>query len=225
MSRVLDHLAPEKTKFVTMKKMRPWFDEDVANLRRLLRRFENVWLRIRSDNSWNAYKQIRKQYQHKLVEMKREKISMKIMECGSDSKKLFQFINHLTDHKPEIPLPTRNSDKQLADEFASYFLNIVRIWDELDDQPLYQPSKNDIPEFNNFKDVSKDQVQRLVMRTKSKSCELDQIATTLLMNILPSILPAVTKIINLSLLSGTFLHNWKKSNSGSITKKTKAWNY
>ena len=73
LSRGLDHLAPEKTKFVTMKEKRPWFDEDVANLRRLLRRFEKFWLRIRSDNSWNAYKQIRKQYQYKLTDMKREK--------------------------------------------------------------------------------------------------------------------------------------------------------
>ena len=64
LARVLDHLAPEKTKCVTMKEKRPWFDEDVANLRRSLRRFEKIWLRIRSDNSWNAYKQIRKQYQH-----------------------------------------------------------------------------------------------------------------------------------------------------------------
>ena len=72
LSRVLHHLAPEKTKFVTMKEKRPWFDEAVANLRRLLRRFEKTWLRIRSNNSWNAYKQIRKQYQHKLVEMKRK---------------------------------------------------------------------------------------------------------------------------------------------------------
>ena len=43
-------------------------------------------------------------------------------------KKLFQLVNHLTGCKPEIPLLTRNSDKELADEFASYFLNkIVRI--------------------------------------------------------------------------------------------------
>ena len=42
LSRVLDHLTPEKTKFVTRK--------------------EKIWLRIRSDNSWNAYKEIRKQY-------------------------------------------------------------------------------------------------------------------------------------------------------------------
>ena len=54
LSRFLDHLTPEKTKFLTMKDKRPWFDEDVANLRRLLRRFEQMWLRIRSDNSWNA---------------------------------------------------------------------------------------------------------------------------------------------------------------------------
>ena len=87
LSSILDHLAPEKTKFVTMKEKQPWFDEDVANLRRLLRRFEMIWLRIIPDNSWNAYEQIRKQYQHKLAEMKREKISMMIVECGSDSKK------------------------------------------------------------------------------------------------------------------------------------------
>ena len=133
---------------------------------------------------------------------------MKIVEYGSDSKKLFQLVNHLTGCKPEIPLQTRNSDRELKDEFASYFLNkIVRIREELDDQPIYQSSKNDTPEFNNFKEVSEDQVQRLVMRTKSKSCELDLIPTTLLKNILPSILPAITKIINLSLLSGIFLQN------------------
>ena len=62
---------------------------------------------------------------------------MKRVECGSDSKKLFQLVNHFTGHKPEIQLPTRNSDKELADVFASYFLNkTVRIREELDDQLL-----------------------------------------------------------------------------------------
>ena len=108
----------------------------------------------------------------------------------------------------------------MVDGFASYFLNkIVRIREELDDQPLYQPSNNDTPEFNNFQEVSEDQVQRLVMRTRSKSCEMDQIATTLLKNIFPSILPAITKIINLSLLSGTFLQNWKTAIVTPLLKK------
>ena len=125
LSRVLDHLAPEKTKFITKKEKRPWFDEHVANLGRLLRRSEKIWLRVGSDDSWSAYKQIRKQYQDKLMEKEREKISMKIKECGSDSKKLILFVNHLTGHKPEIPIPTRNSDKELADEFANFFLSKI----------------------------------------------------------------------------------------------------
>ena len=80
------------------------------------------------------------------MENKREKISMKIEECGSNSKKLFLLVNHLTGHKPEIPLLTRRSDKELADEFASFFLSkIVKIREELDHHPLYQPSKSDTP--------------------------------------------------------------------------------
>ena len=148
LSKILNHLAPEKTKFIAKKVKRPWFDEDIANLRTLLRRSEKIWLRTGSDDSWSAYIQIRKQYQNKLVENKREKIGMKIVECGSHSKKLFQLVNHLTSHKPENPLVTRNSDKELADEFANFFLSkIVKIREELDDHSLYQPSKSDIPEF------------------------------------------------------------------------------
>ena len=62
------------------------------------------------------------------MEKKREKISMKIEECGSSSKRLFLLVNHLTGNKPEIPLPTRRSDRELAEEFASFFLSkIVKI--------------------------------------------------------------------------------------------------
>ena len=50
---------------------------------------------------------------------------MKIEECGFDSKNLFLLVNHLTGCKPEIPLLTRNSDKELADEFANFFLSKI----------------------------------------------------------------------------------------------------
>ena len=33
-----------------------------------------------------------------LTEKKKEKISRKIEECGSDGKNLFQLVNHLTGH-------------------------------------------------------------------------------------------------------------------------------
>ena len=57
---------------------------------------------------------------------------------------------------------------------------MVKIKEELDHHPLYQPSMSDTPEFNNFRKLEEDQVRKLVMSTKSKSCELDPIPTTLL---------------------------------------------
>ena len=92
--------------------------------------------------------------------------------------------------------------------------------EELDHYLLYQPSKSDIPEFNNFRKLE-DQVRKLVMSTKSKSCELDPTPTTLLKNIIPSILPAITKIINLSLQSGIFPQSWKTAIVTPILKKSK----
>ena len=75
-------------------------------------------------------------------------------------KKLFLLVNHLTGCKPEIPLPTRRSDKELAEGFASFFLSkIVKIREELDYYPLYQPSKSDIPKFNHFRKLEEYQVR------------------------------------------------------------------
>ena len=177
-------------------------------------------MRIRTGNRLSVYKQIRKQYQDKLMKRKREKIIMKIEECGFNSKKLFLLVNHLTGHKPEIPLPTRRSDKELAEEFASFFLSkIVKIREELDHYRLYQPSKSNIPKFNNFRKLEGDQVRKLVMSTKSKSCELDPILTTLVKKTIPCLLPTITKIINLPLQSGIFPRSWKTAIVIPLLKK------
>ena len=92
------------------------------------------------------------------------------IDCCSYSKELFQLVNHLTGHKPELSLPTRRSDKELADKFANFFFSkIVKIREELDHHPLYQPSKSVKPKFNNFRKLEEVQVKKLVMSTKSKS--------------------------------------------------------
>ena len=45
LTRVLDQLAPEKTKLVIKKEKKPWYDEEVANIKRALRRSEKIWIR------------------------------------------------------------------------------------------------------------------------------------------------------------------------------------
>ena len=59
----------------------------------------------------------------------------------------------------------------------------------------------------------------MIISTKSKSCELDPIPMTLLKGVLPGVLPAITKIINLSLQSGLIPRKWKTAVVTPLLKK------
>ena len=48
LTRVLAQLAPERTKLFIKKEKRSWFNEDIANMKRVLSRCEKIWVRI-----WN----------------------------------------------------------------------------------------------------------------------------------------------------------------------------
>ena len=123
-------------------------------------------MRYKNEAFWQAYLHSRRQYESIVVENKKVKISNKIDECGSDSNKLLQLVNHLTGHKPENPSPTFNTDKQLADEFADLFIiKILKIRQEPDKYSLCQPSMANAPEFNQFNKLDEELVMALIMNT------------------------------------------------------------
>ena len=49
-----------------------------------------------------------------------------------------------------------------------------------------------------FAPMTESEVEAIIMTMKSKSCETDLIPTHIFKQLLPSILPTVTKIVNLS---------------------------
>ena len=68
-------------------------------------------------------------------------LSSQIMDTGKDIKKLFNFINTMTGSRTPYPLPPSTHDKELAEEFATFFMNkIKKIRDALDAHPKFKPS-------------------------------------------------------------------------------------
>ncbi len=67
--------------------------------------------------------------------------------------------------------------------------------------------------------MSQQDVRKLVMDSKTTSCELDPIPTELLKQCIDTILPVLTKMINLSLQSGTFPEEWKMALVIPLIKK------
>ena len=56
-------------------------------------------------------------------------------------KKLYKLVSNVTDVHKDNPLPDSESNRDLADKFADYFMEkINKIRDALKDKLLYQPT-------------------------------------------------------------------------------------
>ena len=50
-----------------------------------------------------------------------------VTEATNDPKKLFRIVNNLLGKKNRNPLPPTTNNRQLAEEFADFFLNKTEI--------------------------------------------------------------------------------------------------
>lgn len=73
--------------------------------------------------------------------------------------------------------------------------------------------------MDQFKPLSECEVRRLIESSAKKTCTLDPMPTSLVIRCTKVLLPVLTKIINMSLESGTFADNWKCALVNPLLKK------
>ena len=95
-------------------------------------------------------------------------------------KKLYGVTAHLLGRVKDNPLPPNVSDVTLANDFLRFFTEkIAKIRDELDNiEPapltaLTAENTLQIPCFAEFKRLTTNEVSRLILDSKSTTCELD----------------------------------------------------
>ena len=146
-----------------------------------------------------------------LRSIRKEDISTKVAAFKQDTKKLYTLVNRIVGHTSENSMPKHDSDDQLAEEIANYFMDkIKKIRDDLKQHPKYIPSVREVDSFFNFRPMTEDEVSTIICKMASKSCELDPIPTTLLIEILPFIIRPITQIVNTSLTGGIFVNHGKQ---------------
>ena len=74
--------------------------------------------------------------------------------------------------------------------------------------------------FDAFEPLSEDDVRKLVVDSRKKSCYLDPVPTDFLVKCLDVLLPVIPKIINISLETGYFPRDWKEAIILPILKKS-----
>ena len=136
---------------------------------------------------------------------KRDHIHNWISSTTGNSKKLYQLITKLTGQNKSNPLPASTSDEHLTDEFANYFLEkILNIRKLFNGIPNYKPNPINIPLLNKFSILSEIQLYKIIMEMPSITSELDIIPIEFLKKVLVHCIPAIIKVVNLSLSLGNF---------------------
>ena len=200
--RTMDKIAPQLKK-ITSRIKKPWCNNDLKHQRQIVKNRERKWLKYREQSHWKAYKMERNRFITKIKYKKRDHLHNEISATTGNSKKLYQLITNLTGQNKSNPLPASTSDEHLADEFATYFLekicNIRKLFNGI---PNYKPTPTNIPPLNKFSTLPESQLYKIIMEMPSTTCQLDIIPTKFLKKVIMHCIPALTKVVNLSLSLG-----------------------
>ena len=121
----MDKIATQQIKKITSRIKKPWYDNNLKHQRQIVKSRERKWLKYREQPHWKAYKGERNRFITMIKYKKRDHLHNRISATIGNSKKLYQLITNLTGQNKSNPLPTSTSDEDLADEFATYFLEKI----------------------------------------------------------------------------------------------------
>ena len=198
--------------------MIPWFDHEIAKAIRLCRHLERVWYRDKSNRGAFALFQGQCRLISNLLDKAQQKFFLtSITENHSDYKCIYNICNHLLGRSKDSPLPPGISNNDLAVRFNNYFIQkIANICTDLIDKSQYLPpyietsAPPGIQHLSNFQPVTLPKLHKIIQSTPNKNCNLDPVPTSLLKQILPSIIPLIADIINSSLRVGIFPQSLKE---------------
>ena len=185
-----------KTRTCTIRYQNVWYTDDVRQQKRKVQKSEKLWRRSKDNHHWKKWREEQKIYHQLIRRTKIEKLSEKVNDCKGNIKELYKFFNSVTGTKTTNPMPQREDDTGLAEEFADFFLDKIKnIRTALDHLPNFVPQHKDTSVFSKFDSLTQSEVKNIIMSMGSKSCELDCMPTSILKAVLPHVLPIITDII------------------------------
>ena len=224
---LLDKHAPPMVRRVPTGRSSPWYAgvrDQLRIAKHGRRRAERRWLKTGLAVDRQIYWTAKEAVAEIVQKAKEDYWSSKVKSCVS-TKALYNASNRLLGNSKNSTLPTDIAPEQLPDAFADFFITKVQAIREELDSATPAPSSpfsedvNRTESFDGFRPVAEDEVRRVINRSASKSCALDPIPVPLLVECLEVLLPALTSIINSSILSGIFPSIFKRSIVLPLLKK------
>uniref|UniRef100_A0A3Q1JKY8 Reverse transcriptase domain-containing protein n=1 Tax=Anabas testudineus TaxID=64144 RepID=A0A3Q1JKY8_ANATE len=215
LSFCLDSLCPTSTRPARPSASNLWLTDQICEQHTVLSSAERKWRKSRSQPALTEYQDLLQSFSYSVTRAKTDYYQDKLSNT-TDTRKLFSTFKSLL-YPPPPPPPTCLT----ADDFASFFTNkVVAISSQFTppDNDILLTKPDDASHFT-FSTLSEDDVSTLVLSNRPTTCSLDPIPSTLLQAIAPTLIPAITQIINTSLTTGTFPTSFKQAQITPLLKK------
>ncbi len=228
LEHLIDQQAPIKTRMVVDRPSQRWITEDILSVKRERRHAEAKWRKSRLEVHKLAYKYLCVKVKDLVSKAKAEFYVQKIQNCEGDQKKLFQIVNGLMGCENPNILPVASSDLTLTELLNSFFIcKIATFRDELanlettvsefsSEMMFYSPGTT---LMESFRQIDVDEVIKFIKKLSTATCQLDPIPTVLVIKLLPQLAPYICKIVNMSLISGSFPSKLKTAIVHPLIKK------
>ena len=165
---------------------------------------------------------INKCYLRHLYQSRKSYINTQLESKNNNSQVLFQILQQLTKGQHDKPLPDYSSHEELANNFADFFIDkIEKIRSQFQQSKLYTPPSWKCENLTQFRPINDEETMKILNSIKKTICDVDPCNINFLMEFKGILLRTWTKIINKSLLSGSFLHSWKKAIITPLIKSSK----
>ena len=222
LSSLLDQHAPPKKKIVILRPAAPWYSEEIRKEKSKRRKLEGRWRNTRLTIDRDIYIQQCNTVNNLISSSKKKFYSSIITENKSNAKVLFSCFNKLVNKKSEKILPHYKDPRVLANRFADFFAEkISRIRTNLNNVIENSPPErqHSVPSLTNFEPTNSKELLALISTSVRKSSVLDPIPGTVMSDCLHVLLPVITRIVNLSLTSGTVPPKMKQASLSPLLKR------
>ena len=204
----------------------PWFNDLIKAAIRERRKAERKWRATKDPTHYSVFKQKKNHATLLMNQARCTYYNEFIKKNSADQGRLFKAANSLLSESKKLSLPGGSNAEAAANGIGRFFIDKVtsihsKLGNAVNSRVSTQDMDNNLAynSFTSFKSLSVDDVRHIITRSSKKSCSLDPVPTSLVVECMDVLLPVITLIINLSLQSGHFPEIWKEAIVTPLLKK------
>ena len=223
LTNILDKHAPLITKTIQSPKSNPWFSPGLKVLKKIRRNLERRWKSLPTAANLSALRTASNSYHKAILAAKKLYHTQLITANSPNPRQLWKTINTLLHRSPVPSLPNLSSISSIAQQFTTFFSDKVTklraTISPVNQSPHFPQPPVTPPSFLQFRPTDPDEITKLILQSPTKQCELDPIPTSILKQAISVLAPVISRIVNLSLSSGTVPLSFQQSVVSPLLKK------